>query len=298
MTVPSLPRAQEGANPQHLIMTLIGDYWLGREEYLPSSGVVAIAAEFGVSEASARVALSRLSRRGLLTSAKEGRRTFYGIHPQVRSVLAANRDRAVAFLSGPDAAWDGRWTVVTFSVPENQREIRHALRTRLRALGFGALYDGVWVSPRPLASPAVEELGGMGVKQVTVFTGDVVAPVGRAPGHPLAAWNLDEVRTGYDNFLERFQPLVERVRAGTVGASEALVSRTEVMDAWRRFPRLDPDLPVRLLPEGWPRERARNLFIEVYESLGPLAELRFRQILREHAPELADLAKYHAADTR
>jgi phenylacetic acid degradation operon negative regulatory protein len=296
--VTSLPRAQEGANPQHLIMTLLGDYWYGREEYLPSSGLVAIAAEFDVSEASARVALSRLYRRGMLTSVRQGRRTFYAIHPEVRSVLGANRDRAVAFLSGPDTSWDGRWTVITFSIPENQRGVRHALRTRLRALGFGAVYDGVWVSPRPLADVAMKELVSMEVEHATVFRADVVSPETPGPGHPLAAWNLDEVRGEYEQFLSRFQPLVRRIRAGTVGASEALVSRTAVMDTWRRFPRLDPDLPARLLPDGWPRMRARDLFLEVYEALGPLAELRFRQILREHAPELAELVHYHAADAR
>jgi phenylacetic acid degradation operon negative regulatory protein len=78
-----------------------------------------------------------------------------------------------------------------------------------------------------------------------------------------------------------------------VGASEALVARTAVMDEWRNFPNLDPDLPPELLPQPWPRADARKVFVEVYNGLGPLAQARFRQVLAELSPELADLARFH-----
>src|SRR4029450_11094966 len=74
----NLPRIQTGANPQHLIVTLLGDYWFGRKEHLPSAALVALANEFEITSTSARAALSRLARRGLLDSSRDGRRTFYG----------------------------------------------------------------------------------------------------------------------------------------------------------------------------------------------------------------------------
>lgn len=36
-----LPRSQNGSSPQHLLITLLGDYWLTREELLPSAALVA-----------------------------------------------------------------------------------------------------------------------------------------------------------------------------------------------------------------------------------------------------------------
>jgi phenylacetic acid degradation operon negative regulatory protein len=72
-----------------------------------------------------------------------------------------------------------------------------------------------------------------------------------------------------------------------VGAAEALVARTRVMDVWRQFPGLDPELPEDVLPGGWPRREAQAIFARVYDALGPLAEVRFQQILGEHAPDLA-----------
>jgi len=32
-----LPRPRRGAKPRHLLVTLLGDYWSGRPEHLPSA---------------------------------------------------------------------------------------------------------------------------------------------------------------------------------------------------------------------------------------------------------------------
>ena len=41
--------------------------------------------------------------------------------------------------------------------------------------------------------------------------------------------------------------------------------QTLLVHAWRKFPFLDPDLPVELLPARWPRERAHTLFRDRHE---------------------------------
>lgn len=291
---PRLPRLQEGARPQHLIITLFGDYWPGRDQQLPSAGLVSLAEEFDISPPSARAALSRLSRRGLLASSKTGRRTFYGLTPRTEEILREGAERIFSFGAGDVAPWDGTWLVVAFSVPEEQRDLRHALRTRLRWLGFAALYDGVWVSPRAQAGPTEQAIRDCQVRQASVFRATSLhAPGGSGPGrHPLSAWNLDELRGAYDAFIRRFEPVCERAASGGIRAFEALVERTAIMDTWRTFPALDPDLPAGLLPPGWPRQRAHAIFGQVYDALGPPAEARFRQIIARHAPELAGLAKF------
>ena len=289
-----LPRLQEGARPQQLIITLFGDYWRGRAEHLPSAGLVALAGEFGVSATSARAALSRLGRRGLLTSSKVGRRTFYGPTPQTEEVIREGADRIFSFGGQDTSPWDGTWLVVAFSVPEEQRDVRHALRMRLRWLGFAALYDGVSVSARADAGATEAAIRGCGVQQASIFRTTTLYSAGASgPGrHPLSAWNLDELRQTYDDFIQRFEPVYERVVSGEIRAWEALVERTAIMDTWRAFPAADPDLPTEILPARWPRQRAHEIFALVYDSLGPLAEARFRQILSSHAPELAGLAHH------
>ena len=293
-----LPRLQEGARPQHLIMNLFGDYWSGHTEHLPSAALVALAGEFSVSSTSARAALSRLGRRGLLTSSKVGRRTFYGPSPHTAELMRQGADRILSFAVADASPWDGTWLVVTFSVPEEQRDVRHALRMRLRWLGFAALYDGVWVSPRAGAAATAAAIRECGVRQASMFRATSVCSeaesgLGR---HPLSAWNLDELRQAYDHFIGRFEPVYERVVSGEIRAGEALIERTAITDTWQAFPALDPDLPAEVLPAGWPRQRASQIFTQVYDSLGPLAEARFRQIISRFAPELAGLARHLSID--
>ncbi|MDQ2876551.1 MAG: PaaX family transcriptional regulator [Actinomycetota bacterium] len=298
-----LPRLQEGARPQHLIVTLFGDYWWGRTEHLPSAGLVALVAlvgEFDISATSARAALSRLGRRGLLTSSKIGRRTFYGPTAQTEEVMREGAGRIFSFGAGDSSPWDGTWLVVAFSVPEEQRDVRHALRMRLRWLGFAALYDGVWVSPRADAGATEAAIRGCGVQQASIFrAASLYSAVESGPGrHPLSAWNLDELRRSYDDFIKRFEPVYERFVSGEIRAWEALVERTAIMDTWRAFPALDPDLPAEILPAGWPRQRAHEIFALVYDSLGPLAEARFQQIISKYSPEPAGLAHHLTTQAR
>ena len=286
-----LPRMQAGAQPQHLLITLLGDYWYGRREHLPSAALVRLLAEFGVTPVGARAALSRLARRGLLESSRVGRRTYYGLTERAAAVIAEGARRIYSFGTGA-RSWSGQWTVAAFSIPEEQRDVRHALRSRLRWLGFAPLYDGVWVTPGDEAAAATAVLKELEITSATVLTA-VLAPGSPLDGDPLAAWDLDGLRRSYREFVAKYGPLLRRIGAGEVGASEALVARTEIMNEWRNFPNLDPELPPGLLPRPWPRAEARRIFVEVYNGLGPLAQVRVRQVLAEQSPDLAVLASFH-----
>ena len=82
-----MPRFQVGFPPQHLLLALLGDYWSGRCEPLPSAALVDLLAEFDVNPSGARAALSRLSIRGLLVGTKDGRNTFYRVADGFRNLL-------------------------------------------------------------------------------------------------------------------------------------------------------------------------------------------------------------------
>ncbi|WP_326643126.1 PaaX family transcriptional regulator [Nonomuraea fuscirosea] len=284
------PRFQVGAPPQHLITTLLGDYWISRPERLPSAALVRLTEEFGVSAVAARAALSRLAKRNLLESSKTGRRTSYRLTDRAAAVMLEGRQRIMSF-GLERGAWDRTWVMAAFSVSEEQRDLRHALRARLRWLGFAPLYDGLWVSPTADAGGAAAVLTELEVPMATVFRAEALdLPGMRAPQE---AWDFDRLRRTYEEFVTRYAPLLDRVRRGTVGASEALVARSGIMDTWRTFPNHDPDLPAELLPADWPRAAARDLFVEIYDTLGPLAEFRVKQIVADFEPALAGLVAHH-----
>jgi len=270
-----LPRRQAGTAPQSLLVTLLADYGLRRGVWWPSAGVVSLLAEFGVSDAAARATVSRLARRGVLHLSREGRRTSYRLTAEAATALTIGGRRIARFAADAES-WDGRWTLVAFAGAGDGGNGRR-LRARLRWLGYGCVYDGLWASARADPAFTAASLGESRPATLTVFRSrEVVLP--EANRSPLDAWDLAQVAGEYQSFADEWgwlaTPRGDRVRAG-----EALVARTRLMDAYRRFPALDPQLPQRLMPAGWPRDRARLLFERGYDGLGGRAEERVREIL-------------------
>jgi len=288
-TVPG-PIAQR---PPRLLLTLLGDYWWRRTEPLPSAAIVALLAEFGISDSAARAALSRLTRNGLLTTSRSGRRTFHQLSARAAAILDDGARRIFSFGSAVAVAWDGMWSLVAFSIPEHNRAARDELRKALRWLGFGPLYDGLWVSPRDHSEEVLTRLRELGIGSATAFRATAVDGV---PDIAARAWDLDGLRAGYDEFIAFASLLRDQATAGEIAPLEALVARTRMMSEWRAFPAMDPDLPAELLPPAWPREEARALFIACYDVLAPLAAHRVRQIIARYSSDLADLTAYHSSE--
>ncbi len=302
--------------PPRLLLTLLGDYWWQRTESLPSAAIVGLLAEFGVSDSAARAALSRLTRNGLLVTSRSGRRTFVRLSRRAADVLDDGGRRIFSFGATP-APWDGMWSLVAFSIPEEHRSARDELRKELRWLGFAPLYDGLWVCPRDHAGDVMARLKDLGISTATAFRATalpavtavgVTAAAAAAPPTadgagttlvtadiPARAWDLSGLRDRYQEFTEFAGLLRDQTVAGEITTADALVARTRVMNEWRAFPAMDPDLPYELLPPAWPRAAARDLFITCYDLLGPLAARRVRQIIARYSPELAGRAAYHSS---
>jgi phenylacetic acid degradation operon negative regulatory protein len=290
-----LPRSQVGTTPQHLLMTLLGDYWLDQREPLPSAALVELLAEFEISQPSTRTALNRLTKRGLLVASKRGRNTYYGLTPHALTLVRDTLDRIATFGMPDPRPWDGLWTIVAFSVPESQRQLRHSIRTNLHWLGFAALFDGLWCSPWDIRDTTLARLQTLQIDAATVMRTEIDP---RSAVQALSAWDLEAAKSSYLEFDHKFSPMLEEVRRGALTTSQALVARTQVMSSWRSYLGIEPDLPAELLPEDWPRANMRKLAFELYNSLAPVARARCQQIISRHAPELADLVTHHAITER
>jgi len=279
--------------PPRLLLTLLGDYWWQRTEPLPSAAIVALLAEFGVSDSAARAALSRLTRNGLLVTSRSGRRTFVQLSTRAADILDDGARRIFSF-GLPSRPWDGMWSLVAFSIPEDRRAARDELRKDLRWLGFAPLYDGLWVAPRDHVEEVMTRLKNLGISTATAFRATDVTGQDAVSDIPSRAWDLDGLRARYERFISFAGQLRDSAAAGDVPPMDALVARTRVMDEWRAFPGLDPDLPAELLPAAWPRSQAREEFIACYDLLGPLATRRVRQVIGRYSPDLAGLAAFHS----
>ncbi|MBM0231315.1 PaaX family transcriptional regulator [Micromonospora sp. STR1_7] len=273
-----LPRRQAGNSPQGVAVTLLADYSVRTRAAFPSAAIVALLAESGVTTAGARTAISRLARRGVLEGSRQGRHSSY----RLSRAAAANLSAGAQWILTSTAAttpWDRCWTTVAFSLPQDRGAQRRTLRGQLRWLGYAPLYDGLWISPYELTPPARELLAQLSAGRVTVFRGRQTALDTTSQRAPIEAWDIDAIKRHYEEFLRRWEPMLPLVRSGQVEGSAAVRARTEVMDTFRRFPTLDPQLPLELLPAGWLRQPARQLFAAVYDDLAEPAERHVRAVV-------------------
>jgi len=268
------------AKSQRLLVTLFGDYAQHRPP-IPSAALVEILEEFGIAPANARAALSRLTQRGMLVRSRAGRRTSYCLTERAERLLEQGA-RRIFGLGADSEKWRGTWTVVVFSVPNVDKDSRHLLRSRLRWLTFSPLYDAVWISPHDRGEAIVEQLQDLGITDAVVFQATDLTDLPGGRARLASAWDIETLATEYEQYLSRYGDLADRAIRGEVPPREALVQRTELVDDWRMFARDDPDLPAQFLPDGFPRVKARELFLTTYQALAEPATTQFETVVRAH----------------
>lgn len=293
-----LPRRQAHSSPQNLAVTLLADYTMWARAWLPSAAIVALLAEAGVNAAGGRTAISRLTRRGVIENSRQGRRSSYRLTQAAADNLARGGQWIARFAAEPES-WDGRWTLIAFSLPQEASAQRRALRGQLRWYGYAPLYDGLWVSPYEPDEKVIAELAKITPGTASVFRARHVEIAAIASQRPIDAWDTATVARRYDSFIQHWRELLPGVEAGTITGAAAVRARTEVMDAYRRFPTLDPRLPTELLPSGWPRRAAREVFVAVYDGLARPAEEHVRAVAgRYGAGPLSDIRAHTTTDLR
>jgi phenylacetic acid degradation operon negative regulatory protein len=269
-------RRLAGNTAQGLATTLVADYTVRTRGWLRSAAIVALLGESGVSAGGARTAMSRLARRGVLESCRDGRHSSYRLTRAAAEDLSAGGAWIAQF--GMGNPWDGHWTLVAFSLPQEENLRRRALRGELRWLGFAPLYDGLWVSPDKFNPVVKGRLTGVTLGAMSVFRASHFELATEANRNPIEAWNVDAIAEHYETFIRRWRPLLARVNGGRVTGAAAVRARTEIMDMYRRIPILDPQLPIELMPAGWPRARTREIFVAIYDGLGEQAQEHVRAI--------------------
>lgn len=272
---PALSRRRElgAASARSLLLTVLGEFVLPRDEPVWTQVLIDVLGSLGVESKSARQALARTAAEDLVASDRAGRRVRWSLTQQGRRLLSDGATRIYGFgaATGP---WDGRWLVLLVSVPESRRQLRHRLRTRLAWAGLGSPAPGVWLTPDPEKQDEVAEV--IADLELTSATSSFVGPFG-AIGAPRQvveqAWDLAEVEAAYEEFLDTFSG------AAPVDPSEVLASQIHLVHAWRRFPFLDPKLPAELLPDSWAGSRAAALFDTLHARWGDEAQQHWQLLV-------------------
>jgi phenylacetic acid degradation operon negative regulatory protein len=287
------------ARPQDLVWTLYGEFLLHHPAPVWVGSLLGLLEPLGVSAAHARTVLSRMTAKGWLESVRDGRRAYYALSGRGRRLLEEGESR----IYRPERAvdWDGHWTLLAYSIPEELRPLRDRLRVRLLWLGFGSLGNGMWLSPHDVGErvrEVGEELGV--VAHLQLFRGPYA---GFSTQDSLVAqcWDLPALNVRYESFIARHLPHYYEVapehlpapshrggrsrgarRAAVVAGlspRDAYVRRFELVHEYREFPLLDPFLPRPLQPADWAGECAQVLFQAYHARLSVAADVYLSSVV-------------------
>ena len=261
-------------NSQDMVFTLYGDYIRYRGGEAWTGSLMELLGLFGLSGQAVRSILSRMSRNGWLKSRKAGRHSFYSLTPQCIELLEEGAQRIFQPRRDP---WDGRWHLLTYSIPESRRSLRRRLRKRLLWLGFGALHQGTWISPRDLRGEVERVVDALNIRPyVELFS---VEHCGFSRDEEIVArcWSLEQLNDYYANFVSRYGPMFQEYQARLLAGNslqpqECFVQRFMLVHEYRSLPYVDPNLPLELLPGDWLGERAAQLVQQYRDQLSEQAE--------------------------
>src|SRR6266568_8288 len=130
--------------PKSLILDLYGAYIRRLGGWMAVSNLITLMGQLGVDEQAVRSAVSRMTRRGLLVQETLAGVRGYRLSNEALRVVTEG-DRRIFSTIQPARLEDG-WIVVAFSVPEDARDRRQVLRSRLPWMGFGLVANGVWMA--------------------------------------------------------------------------------------------------------------------------------------------------------
>lgn len=239
---------------QSMIFTLMGDYFYHEGEFAVRD-IIKMMQTLGYTDQAVRSALSRMCSNNWLKNRRVGNKSYYCLTGKSKMLLDRGYHR-IFFTYQRSYEWNGQWQILTYSIPEEKRNLRAKLRKELAWLGYGVLSYGCWISPYDLSEEIRKIVVSLGIsKNIQVFEASFL---GYATEKELVAkcWNLNKTSKAYDIFYKkyyrRFQTLKRKLtNTGHLEPAECFVERVLLIHEYRKFPFLDPGLPLRLLPDNW-----------------------------------------------
>ncbi|WP_344901025.1 PaaX family transcriptional regulator [Actinomadura meridiana] len=264
------PLRGRDAQPRQLIVTIFGLYARAERNWLSVASVVKLMADLGVDGQAVRSSISRLKRRDMLSSVRHGGAAGYSLSEPTLELLAEGDAR---IFQRTRAVVEDQWALVVFSIPEAERDKRHALRATLTRLGLGTVLPGVWIAPGNLMPEVRHTLEHRDLESyVDIFKGDHLA-FGDLRSKVRVWWDFDELNALYADFLHRHRLTLHRVTSRELTRCQAFALYVPLLTEWRRLPYRDPGLPLSVLPPDWKGESAGKLFDQLnLELSGPAHE--------------------------
>ncbi len=239
---------------------------------MSAKDMVVLMEALGTSGTVTRTALGRLRKKDVvLQETRDGIPGF--TLTEGAATMLARGDRRIynpISMSPTDS-----WCLVSFSIPETEREKRHQLRRRLHWIGCGTVAAGLWICPDTLRDEVEEILADLELRgMATLFVTQTPLVGGTLQDAASAWWDLDSVAELHKDFIREHGAAVPwQDGAGVEATAQAFAIFVQCIDRWRIIPYLDPGLPATFLPKDWPGAEGTALFKRIMDAYAqPSAE--------------------------
>jgi phenylacetic acid degradation operon negative regulatory protein len=247
-----------------LLRTIIGSYLRRLGGWISSAALMELMATVGVNQTRTRTAILRVRGKRILTTEARDGSPGYALDPAALPRLARG-DRRIYTARAMSVS--DRWCLISYSIPESQRQLRHQLRRRLSSIGCGTVSPALWICPEYLTIEVEEILTDLGVGESAVIflAGETRLDGGleRAVGQ---WWDLPAIAARHQAFLSAYESVAENLTP-----RQAFATWIGCLDAWRVIPYVDPGLPTAWLPADWPGNQSIPLFVNLRERLEELS---------------------------
>lgn len=230
-----------------LLRTFIGVFLRPLGGWISAADLVALTGDLGIDAGSARTGIARLKQKGLLLAARE-EQIGYRLNPTSIGMLERGDRRIFEMREMTDA---DTWCLVSFSIPESARSVRHQLRRRLQWIGAGVVSPALWICPGHLQDEVLQILDELDAREwTTLFQASAPLTAGTLIEAAAQWWNLEALRAEHLAFQTSLTTL----------PAEPFAAYVQLIDRWRVLPYTDPGLPPSMLPTDWPGRRSFDEF--------------------------------------
>ncbi|WCE30911.1 PaaX family transcriptional regulator [Vibrio sp. SCSIO 43137] len=261
-------KSHQSISGTSLIISFYGDYlwtcgggiWLG--------SLINLMDTLGFNQRVVRSSVFRLHKDEWLTVSKEGRKSYYYLEPErYNEMLGANKK----IYHSLEHEWNNRWNLIHTNLGpthSNKAEVRF-----IQHKGFGLYEKDFFIQPDlQQLTPEIKQQIVARVPSARIFQ---QAELFSSDGDTLRemvsqAWDLERIEAEYRDFYTLFEPVsqvLEKMTSSDISEEEAFKLRLLVIHFYRRIIVRDPDLPVALLPQEWPRKRAEQVAINIYHKV-------------------------------
>jgi len=190
-------------------------------------------------------------------------------------LTGAGKERLLSFFPislGQSQVWDEKWRVVV-GAPRK-------LRLKLIKIGFQKLSQGAFITPlsisEKLKNYLLEEklLGKVTVIESRRFLGNDDKSLAKEN------WQLEKLVKEYNDFIKKCRSLLKEMndKKRLMNQDEEMV--VELFNSYFSLLSNDPGLPKKVLPDDWPGDFAREVFLKIFEQLENKNWLLYFDILR------------------